>query len=143
MNRHELATRNQALAEKRLSGRGPRGPLATLTSTPRRARARRQPERILALCPGGPDYALFATPALDALRAAYPLAKIAACVGLDSEPILRHNHEIDALHVVPALDEVAQPALSMHSIQVAHHTQAQTLLSPKGLDRHGCAGANR
>lgn len=104
MNRHELAMRNRALAEKRLSERGPRGPFATLTSTPRRARARRQLERILALCPGSPDYALFATPALDALRAAYPLAKIAACVGLDSEPILRHNREIDALHVVPALE---------------------------------------
>jgi heptosyltransferase-2/heptosyltransferase-3 len=110
MSRHELAMRNRALSEKRLRGRGPRGPFPSLTSSPRRARSRRKPERILALCPGGPEYALFSTPALYALRTVYPLARITAGVGLASEPILRHNREIDDLRVVPALDASLEQA---------------------------------
>lgn len=104
MKRHELAMRNRALAEKRLSQRGPRGPFPFLTSTPRRARSSRPPQRILVLCPGDSAYALFSTPAIHALRAAYPQAHIAAGVGLASEPLLRHNQDIDRLHTIPTLD---------------------------------------
>jgi heptosyltransferase-2/heptosyltransferase-3 len=104
MNRHELGMRNRALAEKRLHERGPRGPFPFLTRTSHKATSRSQPERLLVLCPGDPAYALFSTPALYALRVAYPQAHITAGVGLASEAVLRHNREIDDLRVIPTLD---------------------------------------
>lgn len=103
MNRHELALRNRALAEARTKKDGPRSPFPFLTQTPRRVSLDTPPRRILALCTGDPAYALFATPAIYALRTAFPNAHLSAATGLESEPFLRHNRDLDQLHVVPVL----------------------------------------
>ena len=102
MSRHELAMRNRALAKKRHRQRQPRG--LRVRSGGQQTRSHRQPQRIAAICPGGPACALFSTPALYALRTAYPQAHIATLTGLASETIMRDNREIDELTSLPFLD---------------------------------------
>lgn len=108
MNLHELAERNHKLAEKRHAAiaRGPRRlPKLDLPdlSTPGEF-----PENIAVICAGGLDYALFATPALFALRSAYPRAKITLLAHPDAEPVLRDNREANSVHYVPAFEDAPQ-----------------------------------
>lgn len=60
----------------------------------------RSPQRILLIRPDHLGDLLFCTPALHALRAAWPAAHVTACVGPWSAAILRHNRDVDAVRTL-------------------------------------------
>jgi ADP-heptose:LPS heptosyltransferase len=90
-----LRTRRQQLrlALLRLAGAAHREHAAAPVSGP--------PKRILLIRPDHLGDLLFCTPALHALRAAWPAAHITACVGPWSAAILRHNRDVDTVRTLP------------------------------------------
>lgn len=94
LQRPQRSRRQQArLSLLRLAGPIGHGPPATPANVPA--------QRILLIRPDHLGDVLFCTPALHALRTAWPAAHITALVGPWSAGILQHNHDIDSLHTLP------------------------------------------
>ncbi len=92
--RHQARTRRQRARLTLLRLAAPLGRVRSrAVNTP--------PQRILVIRPDHLGDVLFSTPALHALRSAWPSAHITALVGPWSAGILRHNPDIDTLRTLP------------------------------------------
>ena len=128
MSLHKLGMRNRVFARRRQQQMSARG--LYLRSKSKKPPTGRNLRRILVLVSGGPEFGLFATPALRALRAAYPGARIVVASGAAAGSMLRGSEDLDDLRIMPSLEmepgraSSRQPRKSVATLKAERHEVA-------------------